>query len=185
MSKLTSLTSNRARNTECWIVAVSLLNFLQLFDSGLASPVRYVNNLFRVANSFRLVSIGFDPFTKRVINFKFPLQPHQKYHITRYDHSLLRWTMIILPILPTSLIHFSLEGWENVLFELGAERVNQNDKPAPYSTKMHWRYGRYSLTERGITELPIGLVDSTNCFRTNCKMTKHNIDTFQNFELER
>ena len=33
-------------------------------------------------------------------------------------HSLLRQKMIILPILTTSLIHFSLQGWENVLFEL-------------------------------------------------------------------
>ena len=31
--------------------------------------------------------------------------------------------MIILPNLTTSLILFSLEGWENVLFELGSERV--------------------------------------------------------------
>ena len=36
--------------------------------------------------------------------------------------SLLRWKKIILPILTTSLLHFSLEGWENVLFELGSER---------------------------------------------------------------
>ena len=41
-------------------------------------------------------------------------------------HSLLRWKMTILPILTTSLIHFSLKGWENVLFELGSERVNVN-----------------------------------------------------------
>ena len=34
--------------------------------------------------------------------------------------------MIIVPILTTSLIHFSLKGWENVLFELGSERVNQS-----------------------------------------------------------
>ena len=34
-----------------------------------------------------------------------------------------RWKMIILPILITSLIHFFLKGWENVLFELGTERV--------------------------------------------------------------
>ena len=34
-------------------------------------------------------------------------------------HSLLRWKMITLPILATSLIHFSLWGWENVLFNLG------------------------------------------------------------------
>ena len=31
--------------------------------------------------------------------------------------------MIILPIVTTPLIHLSLEGWENVLFELGSERV--------------------------------------------------------------
>ena len=36
-------------------------------------------------------------------------------------HSLLRWQMIIL----LSLIHFSLKGWENVLFELGSERVKR------------------------------------------------------------
>ena len=34
------------------------------------------------------------------------------------------WKMIILPILTTPLIYFSLKGWENVLFELGSERVN-------------------------------------------------------------
>ena len=31
---------------------------------------------------------------------------------------------LYLPILITSLIHFSLKGWENVLFELGSEGVN-------------------------------------------------------------
>ena len=31
--------------------------------------------------------------------------------------------MILVPVLTTSLIHFSLKGWENVLFELGTERV--------------------------------------------------------------
>ena len=38
--------------------------------------------------------------------------------------ALLRWKLIILPILATSLVHFSLKGWENVLFELGSGRVN-------------------------------------------------------------
>ena len=36
----------------------------------------------------------------------------------------LRWKLIILPIIATPLVHFSLKGWENVLFELGSERVN-------------------------------------------------------------
>ena len=37
-------------------------------------------------------------------------------------HSLLRWKMILIQIL-TTLCIFSLEGWENVLFELRTERV--------------------------------------------------------------
>ena len=47
-------------------------------------------------------------------------------------HSLLRWK-IILPVLAASLIHFSLKSWENVLFELGSERVEsyEPDKRCP------------------------------------------------------
>ena len=46
--------------------------------------------------------------------------------------SLKRWENVLfelgtervkLPILTTSLIHFSLKRWENVLFELGTERI--------------------------------------------------------------
>ena len=33
------------------------------------------------------------------------------------------WKMILVPVLTTSLIHFSWKGWENVLFELGIERL--------------------------------------------------------------
>ena len=41
-------------------------------------------------------------------------------------HSLLRWKVIILQILATSLIQYNrfLKGWENTLFELRSERVN-------------------------------------------------------------
>ena len=36
-------------------------------------------------------------------------------------------SLILLPILTISLLYISLlEGWENVLFELGSERVKQN-----------------------------------------------------------
>ena len=35
------------------------------------------------------------------------------------------WKMILVPVLTTSLIHFSWKGWENVLFELGSERVKK------------------------------------------------------------
>ena len=36
--------------------------------------------------------------------------------------------MNLVPILTTYLIHISLKGWENVLFELGNERVNHSPK---------------------------------------------------------
>ena len=58
------------------------------------------------------------------------LQPYQKYYVTQYWWRtwlfialLLRWKVIIPPILTTSLIHFSLKGWENVLLEFGGKRV--------------------------------------------------------------
>ena len=59
----------------------------------------------------------------RVINIKFPLQPHQKYNITQYEEVgfsmlILIWNMIILAILSTSLLQFSSKGWKNVLLEL-------------------------------------------------------------------
>ena len=47
--------------------------------------------------------------------------------------------MIKLPIRTTSLIHFSLKGWGNVLFELGSERVKDNDKAM---TTEGWMAGR-------------------------------------------
>ena len=60
----------------------------------------------------------------RVINVKFPLQPTR--NITSHSkeslafHSLLRWKMIVIQILATSLMHFLFKGRENVLFELRA-----------------------------------------------------------------
>ena len=39
----------------------------------------------------------------------------------------------LLPILTTLHIHFSFKGWENVLFELGIERVKVN-----VSVRIHW-----------------------------------------------
>ena len=50
----------------------------------------------------------------RVISFKFLLQPHQKYHIAQYGELDSSYSssptrkMIILPILTTSRIHYSL-----------------------------------------------------------------------------
>ena len=41
--------------------------------------------------------------------------------------------MNILPILTTSLIHYSLKGWENVLFELVNERdVQERNSVLPW-----------------------------------------------------
>ena len=71
--------------------------------------------------------IGLNLSLPKVSNFKFPLQPHPK--ITSHGmknlafHSLLRWKMIVIPIIRTSLIHFSIKGWENVLFELSRFRA--------------------------------------------------------------
>ena len=46
------------------------------------------------------------------------------------------WKMILVPVLTTSLIHFSWKGWENVLFELGSERVKLNNKN--HTTRTFW-----------------------------------------------
>ena len=45
--------------------------------------------------------------------------------------------MILVPVLTTSLIHFSWKGWENVLFELGSERVKRamETRPSTLRTK--------------------------------------------------
>ena len=57
----------------------------------------------------------------RMINIEFPtaaspeIQRHTVWR-TWLFHSLLRSKMIILPNVTTSLIHFVLKGWENVLF---------------------------------------------------------------------
>ena len=65
----------------------------------------------------------------RVINVKFPLQPHQKYHTHSMKeltfHSLLRWKMIFLPVLTTSFIHVAFKGWENnvIFFILGVRKT--------------------------------------------------------------
>ena len=45
-------------------------------------------------------------------------------------HSLLRWKVIILQILTTSLIQSLLKGWENTLFELRIERVKNPPLPS-------------------------------------------------------
>ena len=55
------------------------------------------------------------------------LQPHQIYNITQHEelafHSLLRWKMIILPILTTSLIHFPFKGWESTKTSRATEQL--------------------------------------------------------------
>ena len=69
----------------------------------------------------------------RVINLAFPLQPHHEYYITKYEeHGFLWLTQMKDDYISNShyvaQIHFFLKGWENVLFELGSERVNKNKK---------------------------------------------------------
>ena len=48
--------------------------------------------------------------------------------------------MILVPVLTTSLIHFSLKGWENVLFELGTERVKPWPNGTPKSSQLEPSY---------------------------------------------
>ena len=65
----------------------------------------------------------------RVINFKIPHAAsleilHHKVWGTWLLIAHSDWKMIIMTILTTLLIHFPIKGWENVLFELGSERVN-------------------------------------------------------------
>ena len=61
----------------------------------------------------------------------FPLQPQQKYYITQYEelgfHCLLRWKIIILPILTSSLLHSLYEGWEK--FEIDHSREWKDTTP--------------------------------------------------------
>ena len=70
-------------------------------------------------------SLGkFNPFTPK--SDQLQISPAASPEILHYTvqrtwlfHSLLRWKIIILSILSVSLTHFSLKGWEIVLFELG------------------------------------------------------------------
>ena len=50
-----------------------------------------------------------------MIDFKFPLQPRHKYCITQYEE---------LGFSSLTQVETLLQGWENVLFELGSERDN-------------------------------------------------------------
>ena len=64
----------------------------------------------------------------RVINSKFPLQPHQKYYITQCEELDFSQRTNMKDDYTTNshyLINFYWKGWENVLFELGGERVKR------------------------------------------------------------
>ena len=55
-------------------------------------------------------------------------------------HSLLRWKMIVLPILTTLLIHFSLKSLENVLVELRSERVRRKSRSGAEWLEFLWHF---------------------------------------------
>ena len=80
-----------------------------------------------VAKCISAVSMASNPFP-RVIKFQYPfsltkiLTPHSMKNLA-FDN-LLNGNIIKLAIVTTSLVHFSLKGWENAHFELGSERVN-------------------------------------------------------------
>ena len=64
-----------------------------------------------------------------VINFKFPLHPHEKFYITQYEefgfHSLVRYKIKLFYYkFSQSHLYVSLEYCgEDALFDLGSERV--------------------------------------------------------------
>ena len=55
--------------------------------------------------------------------------------------------MIILPILTTSLIHFSSKGWEDVLFEIGSERVKNCVPPSQGRVRFNKNFDRITQLE--------------------------------------
>ena len=79
--------------------------------------------------AFNCVWKSFNPFFPRVINFKFLLQPHQKYHITQYEDLGFSYlnqmkddytTNLSLPLLYISFWNVG----RMYFFQLGSERVN-------------------------------------------------------------
>ena len=88
----------------------------------------------------------------RVTKFKFPLHPHQKYYITQYEERGISWLtqMKVAYTINFSLRHLCtlpLRDWENVLFELGSERVNTQMED-DYTTN------RYHYLTNGWEEVP-------------------------------
>ena len=73
------------------------------------------------------------------------------------------WKMILVPVLTTSLIHFSWKGWENVLFELGIDRVNPSTLKRGSITKINFSC---SLT-RNITSHSLENSDFHTLLRRN------------------
>ena len=87
----------------------------------------------------------------RVVNFKFLLQPHQKYYITQYGEFFIDYSEERLLCCPFSLPHlciFSLKGWENVLFELGRERVKSLGNAQVMKTKIRRPKQQVGRTDR-------------------------------------
>ena len=94
------------------------------FSSGSATTIALGKQYSVFLDSLSVLTLSLP----RVINIKFLLQPHQKYYITLYEElgfsSLTqmqddKYYQFSLP----SLEQFYLQGRENVLFELGSERV--------------------------------------------------------------
>ena len=90
------------------------------------------------AMSLQRVVRRIHPFTPKSDQFKFPLQPHQKYDITLCMnlafHSLLRWKMVVLPILTTSLIYFSfkLRRMYSLNLITHARKADSHHSPFPH-----------------------------------------------------
>ena len=91
------------------------MHCLKTSDSGL-SPTN--------GRQMLIILVSRKPFTPKSDQVRiFPTASPEISHHTVSRIAYSDWKIIIVPILSTPRIHFSLKGCENVLFELGSERV--------------------------------------------------------------
>ena len=98
--------------------------FIQRYRGVQPSTAASQNNFFSFSCSF---SLKVNPFTPKSDQLQSSpaASPEILHHAVgrTWLSNLLRWKMIILPILTTSLIHFSFKGLENILFKLKIDSV--------------------------------------------------------------
>ena len=84
-------------------------------------------------------------------------------------HHLLRWKMIILPILTTSLIPFSLKGWENVNFWTWEWRAN------PHHQFFQRKYSRVAFLSKCLVETRSHALEYFHIQKVECMVTSNSV----------